>query len=70
MAKQNEELRTLDDLPAMLKAEHIMAFMGLSKPTVYELLHRDDFPVIKIGKRRIVYKEAFAAWLDSRTGAQ
>ena len=63
MAKQNEQITTLDTLPAILTATHISMVMGLSKPLVYNLMNRDDFPSIKIGKRLIVPKNSFETWL-------
>ena len=40
--------------------------LGVSRRTVYNLLHREDFSrvVLKIGSRMVVPKEKFIAWFD------
>lgn len=68
MAKQNTEIRTLEDLPAILNAEHIAQVMGLSRPVVYDLMGSEGFPTIKIGKRKLVSKTAFEEWLNKSAG--
>ncbi len=58
-----------NELPAILQAEHVIRLTGLSRAKVYaDLFRRPDFPVISIGRRKIVPKQRFLQWLDSQTG--
>mgnify|MGYP001038208272 FL=1 len=35
----------------------------------YELLHQEDFPVLRIGSCLVVPKEKFLAWVEEQTGS-
>lgn len=54
---------SFDEVPLLLGANDILKLTGLSRTMVYYLMHADGFPVITIGKRRLVRKEAFFDWL-------
>ena len=42
----------------------ISEMMGISKPTAYDLVNREDFPSIRVGEKRIVTPcGAFDDWL-------
>lgn len=41
--------------------------LGVSKPTVYTLVKRDDFPVFKLGARTLVSVEGLRAWVEAQT---
>lgn len=45
------------------------AALGVSLPTFYELAARDDFPVVRVGRRVLVPVEDLRAWL-SKEAAQ
>ena len=53
-----------EDVPLLLDANDIVMLTGLARTNVYYMLRADDFPVIVIGKRRMVKKEKLFAWLD------
>ena len=38
--------------------------LGISRPTVYELLKRNEFRWIQIGNKYRISKKSFDAWLD------
>lgn len=40
--------------------------LGVSRTVVYQLMHRDDFPSFKIGKRTLVPKAALEAWVNKQ----
>jgi excisionase family DNA binding protein len=40
--------------------------LGVSKPTVYELIHRDDFPSFKIGARQLISRSGLEAWVQAQ----
>lgn len=39
------------------------ALLGVSRPTVYALLRREDFPRFKIGRRTKIPREGLEAWV-------
>ncbi len=55
---------TFENLPLVLRAEDIARVLGISRSLAYELLRRRDFPVLAIGRRKIVPRDAFCAWID------
>ena len=42
--------------------------LGVSPSSGYELLHEDGFPVLRVGNRMVVPKDAFIRWVESHTG--
>ena len=40
--------------------------LGCSLPTAREIMHRYDFPLIKVGKNLRVQKAAFEKWASER----
>ena len=60
-------ISTWDSLPLSLNASHIANILGVSKPIAYEIMHRSDFPAIRVSERRmIVGKDKLRAWLDGQ----
>lgn len=55
---------TCQNLPLVLRAEDIARVLGISRSSAYELLRRRDFPVLEIGRRKIVPRDHFFAWID------
>ena len=41
--------------------------MGLSRPTVYKLLRRSDFPVLHVGTRTLIPRTQLLAWIEAQT---
>lgn len=37
--------------------------LGISRRSMYDLLHREDFPTLKIGGRRLISRELLAEWV-------
>ncbi|WP_160045726.1 AlpA family phage regulatory protein [Paenibacillus sp. USDA918EY] len=54
------------DLPIILQAKHIIQVTGLSKSSVYELMKSPDFPLLELNERKLVYRDRFFEWLDSK----
>lgn len=46
--------------------EDLVEILHSSKPTVYKMMHRRDFPLIRVGNRLRVYKNAFEQWAMER----
>ena len=54
-----------EQLPLMLNAEDIKDVMNISRAGAYQLMHREDFPKIIIGKRIVVPRDRFLEWLEN-----
>lgn len=61
--------KSYDELPLFFNAELVGKVLGVSSTTAYELMHREDFPSIKIGNRLIVSKEKFIEWANKQSDA-
>lgn len=44
--------------------------LGVSRPTVYNLLHRRDFPAFKVGGRTLVSAEGLQRWVALQAGGE
>lgn len=44
--------------------------LGISRPKVYDLLHRDDFPSFKIGGRVLVSVEGLRRWVEAQAAKE
>ena len=53
-----------------MSAEQIAAFFGISKTSVYELMHSEGFPKLRVGKRIIVASKDLLDWIAKNTGKQ
>lgn len=47
-----------------LNVEEMGELLGVSRQTAYNLIHRADFPVLRIGKRILIPKKQLEAWMD------
>ena len=61
------EYRSYDELPLSLRAEDVAAVLGISRANAYTLMHSKEFPTIFIGKRMLVPKDKFLAWIEEQT---
>ena len=59
-----------DELPEIITAKHIAAYLGISRRRVYELFQlKPDFggiPNFEIGASKRVEKKDFFEWLEAR----
>ena len=60
--------KSYDDLPLFLNAETVAKVLGVSPSSGYELMHEYGFPVLRVGSRMVVPKEAFIRWVEAHTG--
>ena len=58
-------MNSKENLPMMLSANEIQT-MGFTRNMAYNILDRDDVPVVKIGSRKFIQRDKFFEWLDSR----
>lgn len=51
-----------------LSVQETAELLGISVPLVYQLVAREDFPSLKIGRRTVVNKRLLQRWLDEQSG--
>lgn len=61
---------SLETLPPVLNATQVSEVLGISRAGAYNLLHREDFPTLRIGKRMLVPRDKLIAWIDRNTGGE
>lgn len=49
-----------------LNVSEVADALGVSRPVVYQLMKRADFPAFKIGRRTLVSKNALEEWVDKQ----
>ena len=49
-----------------LNVSEVADALGVSRPVVYQLMKRADFPAFKIGRRTLVSKSALEEWVDKQ----
>ena len=58
-------MNSRENLPMMLSANGIQT-MGFTRTMAYNILNREDVPVVKIGSRKFIQRDKFFDWLDSK----
>ena len=66
MNSKEKRTGSFDDLPMSLNADDIYSVLNISIGNAYNLLHREDFPTIHIGRRMVVPRDRFFAWIDKQ----
>ena len=56
--------KTYDDLPLFLNAAMVARVLGVAPSSAYELMHKNDFPTLRVGSRMVVPKEKFIEWVE------
>lgn len=65
-----ETYRELKDLPITLTANDLSSVLGLSVAGAYNLMNEEGFPLLKIGKRKMVLRDNFLRWLEQNMRTQ
>ncbi len=47
--------------------EEMAELLGISKPTAYKLANSEGFPLLKIGKRKLIPLQRFLEWVDKNS---
>ena len=47
--------------------KEVQEMLGISRPTVYELLKKNEFRWIQIGNKYRISKQSFDEWLDQKS---
>ena len=58
---------SFDSLPTVLDVKDLKAFLGIPQSTVYDLMHRADFPTLRVNARLLVTKANLKTWIESHT---
>ena len=56
----------VEELPLVLTPMDIAAVLGISRNTAYELIHSEDFPILRVGKQYRVSRKRFLTWLEGQ----
>lgn len=52
--------------PLAVSAAEAARLLGVSRPTVYTLLNRADFPSFKVGNRTLISAEGLREWVKAQ----
>lgn len=44
--------------------------LGISRRSMYDLIHREGFPTLKVGSRRLISRELLAEWVRAQAGGK
>ncbi len=58
--------KSYDELPLFLNSELVAQVLGVSISSAYELMHEKDFSSLRVGKRFVIPKEHFIAWVEKK----
>ena len=67
LVKVKEKINQGTDLSSYtdsLTVDDIAKILHIGRVQAYNLVHRQDFPKLKIGKRIVIVKSAFVNWLN------
>ncbi len=59
--------KTYEELPLFLNTAMVSKVLGVSPSSGYELMHKADFLVLKVGNQMLVPKEKFIQWVEKHT---
>lgn len=54
----------------LLRVMEACDYLGVSRPTLYKLCERADFPVIRIGRAIRISRDGLERWLERNEGKQ
>lgn len=60
-------IKTKEQYPVVLKANHIAEILDVSEPTAYKLMREKDFPLISFGRNMRVLRDEFFKYLESHS---
>lgn len=49
--------------PLAVSAPEAARLLGVSKPTVYQMMNREDLPAFKVGARTLISVEGLREWI-------
>lgn len=48
--------------------DEMAKIVGVSRPTAYELIHKEGFPTVRIGRRVVIPINSLKRWLEEQVG--
>lgn len=54
----------------ILSVSEMGKMLGISITTAYKLVGREDFPVLRVGNRKLIPRAALEKWVEANTGAK
>ena len=70
MTTETVTANSFSDLPLVLNATQLAGVLNISRANAYNLLHREDFPTLRIGQRMLVSRDKLVQWMDGQSNAQ
>ena len=52
--------------PLAISAPEAARLLGVSKPTIYQYIHRDGFPSFKLGNRTLISVDGLREWVKKQ----
>ena len=52
--------------PLAVSAQEAARLLSVSKPKIYELMDREDFPAFKLGGRTLISVDGLRAWVKKQ----
>ena len=63
--RSDEPEYAIDDDRAVYTVAEVARLLSLSRGGTYELVRSGEIPAVRLGRRWVIPKERFHAWLDS-----
>jgi len=60
--------KSYEEPPLLLNVSTVAKALGISLSSGYHLAHKPDFPILHIGSRIVIPKNAFVLWAEDHTG--
>lgn len=66
MAKNQTKLMNADGLPEVMTVDDMKLFLGIGRVQAYELIKRNEFHYVKIGRSIRFSKKSFMSWFEGQ----
>ena len=53
-----------------LSVSEAAELLGLSRPTVYQLMRQEGFPAFRVGTRRLISRAGLERWVQEQAGQE
>lgn len=57
----------INSMPQIMNVKEVSAFLGIPQSTTYDLMHRADFPTLRINTRLLVSRANLLKWMMEHT---
>lgn len=54
--------------PFAVSTTEAARLLGVSRPTIYQLINRTDFPAFKVGTRTLISVAGLERWVEAQAG--